>query len=152
MHTVVQRKVKEHLVDPQQDVIKLVCSAKGKGLITWSLKLPHSTALHTLSVLARLESGSSVGALAKTWESRSMHGKLLSCKTAASACAADEWCLTQHLPPGCAANPQTWLHKPSLKNITLLMKTSVWPTSGFYITGIHLQHSNADSLTGPHLS
>ena len=115
--------MKEHLLEPQQDVIKLVCSAKGKGLITRSLKLPYSTALRTLSVLARLDSGNSVGPLAKTWESRSVHGKPLSCKTAASACATNQ--RLQHLLPGCAANLQTWLHKPSLKSVVLLMKMSV---------------------------
>lgn len=141
MHTVAYRKVKERLVEPQQDVIKLACSAKDKDLITQNSKLPHSAGLRTLCVLA----------LAKTWGSRSMHRKLLSCKTAASACAANERCLIQflrHLLPGCAANPQTWLHKPRLKNIMLLMKMNVWPTSGFYITVIRLQCSNADSLTG----
>lgn len=79
--------------------------------------------------------------------------KLLCCKPAASACAADEQCLTwcfQQLP-GCAANPQTWLHKPRLRN-TILQTKRVCPTSSFYITVILLQHSNAGSLTGLLLS
>lgn len=80
-----------------------------------------------------------------------MHGKLLSCRTAASACAAGKQCSTphlRHLHPGCAADPQACLHRPSLQNI-LLMKTSVWPASGFYMRVIRLQQGNADWLTGP---
>lgn len=88
-----------------------------------------------------------MGPLAKTEREGLCRGNFCNfCNFSLCCC---EHCLTQclwHLLPGCAANPQTWQHKPSLKNILLLTKMSVWPTSGFYITVVDLQYGNADFL------